>query len=114
MAGTIVSCVGSLEHARIRLAAATSETAANEVVSLNGKYEIVSLVGTLASDGKCHLHISLADETGKVIGGHVVDSMRIFTTAEVIVAECSDLVWKRDMDPATGFKELVIRNRASL
>ena len=42
----------------------------------------MSLVGTISTSG-CHLHISLADSEGHMIGGHLVDNDIIFTTAEV-------------------------------
>ena len=42
----------------------------------------MSLVGTI-STSRCHLHISLADLEGHMIGGHLVDNDVIFTTAEV-------------------------------
>ena len=50
---------------------------------VQGKHEIVSLVGTVSADGKCHLHACLADGKGAVVGGHVVGGMTVFTTAEV-------------------------------
>ena len=42
----------------------------------------MSLVGTISTSG-CHIHISLADSEGHMIGGHLVDNDIIFTTAEV-------------------------------
>ena len=40
-----------------------------EIKTYNETHEIVSLVGTL-SDNDCHLHISLSNKNGNVIGGH--------------------------------------------
>src|SRR4051812_46533900 len=57
-AGFILTAVGSLKETKIRLADQPDSTA------FEGKYEIVSLVGTLARDG-VHLHISVSDKTGK-------------------------------------------------
>jgi len=48
---------------------------------LTGPFEITSLMGTLAAGG--HLHISLSDADGHVIGGHLVGDDVIHTTAEV-------------------------------
>lgn len=73
---------------------------------MEGKYEIVSLVGTLAAEG--HLHASLADDKGGVVGGHVMGEMVVFTTAELVIGECSQVVFSREMDTQTGFHELVI------
>ncbi len=100
-AGFIVTAVGSLESAKLRLADQKQST------PFNGKFEIVSLVGTLSPDGP-HLHISLSDETGKTIGGHLVDGCKIYTTAEIIIGEAKNLRFARPLDQQTGFNELMV------
>jgi hypothetical protein len=100
-AGFIVSCVGSLKTAKLRLAD-------EEVIKeYNEKFEIVSLVGTLSQDG-LHLHISLSDKEGNVIGGHLKEGCVIYTTAELIIGEEESLRFCRKLDEETNFKELVI------
>jgi predicted DNA-binding protein with PD1-like motif len=79
-----------------------------KVKTFNEHYEIVSLVGTLSCLDGHHLHISLSDKEGNVIGGHVFGELNVFTTAEVTIGECLDMNFKREMDPQTGFDELVI------
>jgi predicted DNA-binding protein with PD1-like motif len=79
-----------------------------KVKTFNENYEIVSLVGTLSSLDGHHLHISLSDKEGNVIGGHVFGELNVFTTAEVTIGECLDMNFNREMDPQTGFDELVI------
>jgi len=69
----------------------------------------VSLVGTLSGDTG-HLHISLSDAQGHMIGGHVIGGLYIFTTAEIVIGECSDLKFTREHDDSTGFLELVMKN----
>ena len=59
-----MTCVGSLRKAALRLADR------DETTLYQGKFEIVSLVGTLSVDGP-HLHIALADGARKMIGGHL-------------------------------------------
>ena len=81
------------------------------MIELSDKHEIVSLVGTL-SDGNGHLHVSLADAKGGVVGGHIVGDMVVFTTAEVVIGECEQITFKREMDPRTGFSELTVHNRS--
>jgi uncharacterized protein len=62
-AGCVLSGVGSLTHAAIRLAN-------REYTSqYDGFFEIVSMTGTLSVHGS-HLHISVSDGDGKTIGGH--------------------------------------------
>ncbi|XP_045917571.1 bifunctional protein GlmU-like isoform X2 [Micropterus dolomieu] len=105
----IITCVGSVTKATLRLANATS-TNTNEVVHLSGRFEIVSLVGTLNPDA--HLHICLSDKEGKTVGGHVLGDLEVFTTAEVVVGEAVDLQFTREMDVGTGFPELVVKPRS--
>ena len=78
----------------------------SQVITLEGKHEIVSLVGTLSGGG--HVHSSLADGKGGVFGGHVLGEMIVLTTAEIIIGECLQLCLSREMDSKTGFKELVV------
>ena len=99
-AGFILTCVGSLKKAKLRLAEEKIEV-------FDGKFEIVSLVGTLSPDG-VHIHISLADKSGKAIGGHLKEDCIIHTTAEIVIGESEDCVFSRELDENTGFKELKI------
>ena len=75
----------------------------------DARFEVVSLVGTLSPDG-LHLHASLGDEEGEVRGGHLVRAI-VHTTAEIVIGDAPALVFSRDLDPRTGFKELVISGR---
>ncbi|XP_046878000.1 bifunctional protein GlmU-like isoform X2 [Hypomesus transpacificus] len=105
----IITCVGSVTKATLRLANATTENT-NEVVHLQERFEIVSLVGTLNKEA--HLHVCLADKDGRTVGGHVLGDLEVFTTAEVLVGEASDLHFDREMDDRTGYPELVIKPRS--
>ncbi|KAL8594391.1 hypothetical protein ACOMHN_032978 [Nucella lapillus] len=100
-AAYVLTCVGSLTKATLRLADSTT------IATYNGPFEIVSLVGTLS--GKAgHLHISLSDNKGLVIGGHVVGDLIIHTTAEVVIGECEGVKFEREKDRETGFHELAV------
>ncbi|XP_030260566.1 uncharacterized protein LOC115573760 [Sparus aurata] len=105
----IITCVGSVTKATLRLANATAANT-NEVIHLSGRYEIVSLVGTLNPDA--HLHICLSNAEGHTVGGHVLGDLELFTTAEVVVGEAADLLFTREMDDRTGFPELVVKPRS--
>jgi len=100
-AGCIVTCVGSLKKAVLRMAGAKI------VKELCGKYEIVSLVGTLCPDG-LHLHMSLSDQEGNLVGGHVKDGCLVNSTAEIVIGQLEDVVFIREPDEATGYKELKV------
>ena len=103
-AGFVISGVGSLSEARLRLAGA------GEPDHLRGDLEILTLAGTLAGNGS-HLHMSVADSQGRVVGGHVAHGCVVRTTAEVLLVLLSDWSFVRELDPATGFAELVVSRR---
>ncbi|HEY0430771.1 MAG TPA: PPC domain-containing DNA-binding protein, partial [Pyrinomonadaceae bacterium] len=90
-AGFILTAVGSMQNATIRLADQKEPT------TFAGKFEIVSLVGTMGQDG-IHLHISIADSDGKTIGGHLVDGCLIYTTAEIVIGEAQGLTFSREQN----------------
>ena len=103
-AGWIVTCVGSLTTYSIRFA-----NAKNPVTS-DGFFEIVSLSGTVSVNG-CHLHISIADDKGTTIGGHLLNGCIIYTTAEIVVTESARYIFNREKDNTTGWKELNINQK---
>lgn len=115
----IVTVVGSLRRARIRLANHASPffgTSSNDVYeSDDAKFEIVSLCGTISNRGtSCHLHIALADRKGSAIGGHVLDGCEVFTTCEVVLGTSSEITFERHLDDRTGFDELVVRTSGEI
>lgn len=101
-AAYIATCVGSLRSASIRFANQS------EAQTIEGPFEIVSLTGTLSPDGP-HLHISLSDARGTTIGGHLAAGSIVFTTAEIVIVEVPRTRFSREIDAATGSRELVIR-----
>jgi len=111
-AAFIMTCVGSLTRATIRMAFDREfDIENNRVKTYEHHMEIVSLVGTLSSVGGHHLHISLSDKDGNVVGGHVFGELNVFTTAEVVIGECVDYVFEREDDEQSGFKELVVNKK---
>jgi predicted DNA-binding protein with PD1-like motif len=72
--------------------------------------EIVSLTGTLCTDG-LHVHISLARRDGACIGGHLVHGSMVNTTAELVIGELPDVEFRRLPDSATGYNELSVQPR---
>ncbi len=103
-AGVILTCVGNLNKAILRMAnAKITKTWA-------GSFEIVSLVGTVES-GNSHLHICLSDEEGKTFGGHLKGGSLIGVTAEVAIGEIENLEFARRFDETTGYNELVVRSK---
>jgi hypothetical protein len=101
-ASVIVSCVGALTKATIRMAGARKMNTYEE------DFEIVSLVGT-AEKGYSHLHIAFSSEEGETIGGHLKSPSIVGTTAEVVLGEIEDVSFERVFDKDTDCKELVIK-----
>jgi len=101
-AGWISTCVGSLTDYNIRFANQQQGTKGS------GHFEIVSLTGTLSVNG-CHLHISISDSTGKTIGGHLLESNFVYTTAEIIIIEDDAFEFTREKDGSTPWAELQIK-----
>lgn len=103
-AGWMITCVGSLTQYHLRFANQPEGSKAN------GHFEIVSLTGTLSVNGS-HLHMSVSDRTGRTIGGHLLDGNLVYTTAEIIIGESKELVFIREQDGTTEWKELQINKR---
>jgi predicted DNA-binding protein with PD1-like motif len=103
-AGCVLSAVGSLTHATLRLA---NHEVYSEYV---GYFEIVSMTGTVSVHGS-HLHISISDGDGKTIGGHLAPGCEIYTTAEMVLAIFDDVVYKREYAEDSGYEELVVKPR---
>lgn len=103
-AGCVLSAVGSLTHATLRLAN-------REYFSeYDGHFEIVSMTGTISVYGS-HLHISISDVDGQMIGGHLVPGCKIYTTAEMVLGIFDDVVYKREFAEDSGYEELVVKER---
>ncbi|GHD35413.1 DNA-binding protein [Streptomyces violarus] len=100
-AGCLVTCIGGLSSAVLRMPGAT------EFNHLEGEFEIISAAGTLSVNGS-HIHLSLSDGEGAVRGGHLDYGSMIRLSAEIVVLENPQLIFSREYDPDTGFRELVV------
>lgn len=105
-AAFVLSGIGSLSTAGIRLAGAAQPTRLTE------NMEILTLSGTVAAGGDktgSHMHMAISTANGQVLGGHVAPGCIVLTTAEVLLALLSDWQFTREPDSLTGYDELVIR-----
>uniref|UniRef100_A0A0K8RAA2 PPC domain-containing protein n=1 Tax=Ixodes ricinus TaxID=34613 RepID=A0A0K8RAA2_IXORI len=107
-AAFVVSCVGSVQSVTLRYASDMDGNSRTE--TRKERMEILSLTGTLSGNDRGHLHASLGDVNGHVIGGHVIE-MEIYTTAEVVIGELTDANFERVGDSETGCDELVVSVR---
>jgi predicted DNA-binding protein with PD1-like motif len=103
-AGWVISCVGSLTQYCLRFANQANESREQ------GFYEIISLSGTLSIHGS-HLHLGIADNKGKMTGGHLLEGCLVYTTAEVIIGETLQLSFTRAKDGSTAWNELQISKK---
>lgn len=101
-AGWIASCVGSLIDYHIRFANQQQGSKGS------GHFEIVSLSGTVSINGS-HLHISISDNEGRTIGGHLLEENIIYTTAEIILQASNEHIFTRENDGSTGWEELKVK-----
>jgi predicted DNA-binding protein with PD1-like motif len=104
-AGCVLSSVGSLTHATLRLA---NRSDYNEY---EGHFEIVSMTGTVSTNGS-HIHVAISDGDGVTIGGHLVSGCKIYTTAEIVLAVFEDVVYRRELlENDSGYEELTVYNK---
>jgi len=103
-AAFVLSGIGSLRPARIRLAGADDDTL------IDRDTELLTLAGSIGRNGS-HLHLSVADDQGSVVGGHASHGCIVRTTAEVLLVLLPDWQFSREFDPGTGWAELKIEPR---
>lgn len=102
-AGAIVSCVGSLDPAVVRMPVVDKPI----VRTYNEPVEIVSMTGTVSKNGH-HIHLSFSDSKGDVYGGHLKEGCKVRTTVELVILAFSETEYKRLPDAKTGYEELVV------
>jgi uncharacterized protein len=105
-AAFVIQGIGSLSVAQLRFAGVDAPD------ELRGDLEIVTLAGSLSVDG-AHLHMSVADAHGRIVGGHVARGCVVRTTVELVVVSLPDFQFSRELDSDTGYLELQIRSMRS-
>lgn len=106
-AAFVLSAVGSLSPAMLRLAGRDTPTA------IDGDSELLTLSGTISAQG-AHLHLSVADAQGQVTGGHLLAGSIVRTTMELVLGIASGWEIRREVDPLTGHAEMVAENHDEL
>jgi predicted DNA-binding protein with PD1-like motif len=101
-AGFVLQGIGSLSVAQLRYAGVP------QPAELRGDLEILTLAGSISADG-AHLHMSVSDAQGRVLGGHVGAGCVVRTTAELLLALLPERRFTREHDAQTGYPELMIR-----
>ncbi|WOI99295.1 PPC domain-containing DNA-binding protein [Citrobacter koseri] len=103
-AAWIAGCTGSLTDVALRFAGQ------EETTLLTGTYEVISLNGTLELTGE-HLHLSVSDPKGAMLGGHMMAGCTVRTTLELVIGELNALAFSRQPCAVSGYEELVISPR---
>ena len=98
-AAALVSALGSLTQAHIRYANRA------DGIMTTGDLEVCSLSGTLSVHG-LHLHLSIGDRDGKMLGGHMLDGCLVRTTLELVIQEVQGVRMLRSKDEQTTYDEL--------
>lgn len=101
----VIAGIGSLSGAQLRFAGRP------EATTIPGDLEILTLSGTVAG-GAAHLHASVSDAQGRVLGGHVAPGCIVRTTAELLLAVLPDWAFSRAPDAQTGYAELQVRPKS--
>ena len=103
-AAWIAGCTGSLTDVALRYAGQDATT------QLTGTFEVISLNGTLELTGE-HLHLSVSDPQGAMLGGHMMPGCTVRTTLELVIGELDALAFTRQPCPLSGYDELHISFR---
>lgn len=103
-AAFIAGSVGSLTDVALRFAGQ------EDTHHSRGKFEIVSLIGTLDAKGE-HLHLAVSDEKGQMQGGHMMIGCAVRTTLELVIGELETNTFTREPCPLSGYEELIITSR---
>jgi predicted DNA-binding protein with PD1-like motif len=109
-AGVIITAVGCVDKAVVRMAGATPQH--SDIRTFEEKLEIISLTGTVSIEDS-HIHISLSNKDGMVMGGHLKGEAIVDTTAEIVIADLEDVTFTTEADPITGYKELKVITKDS-
>ncbi|MCS3430563.1 PPC domain-containing DNA-binding protein [Klebsiella sp. BIGb0407] len=108
-AAFIAGCVGSLTNVALRYAG-QSYAGEKGIDLLQGKFEVVSLIGTLDAKGE-HLHLAVSDEKGTMTGGHMMDGCTVRTTLELVIGELEQVTFQRETCALSTYEELVVTLR---
>lgn len=73
-----------------------------EPVHIREPVEIVSCMGSISLDGEeevvAHAHISVSNEEGEVLGGHLLPGCIVSVTAEMVLVEAVNANLRRKFD----------------
>ncbi|CAF1471671.1 unnamed protein product, partial [Didymodactylos carnosus] len=101
---SIIMCLGSIKACVLRIPNTM------EYRQLNSTCEIVSITGTFDCENGHHVRGIFNDDKGTIISGDI-ESLTVYKTVEIVLAECQDVIFSREHDSRTGSDELVIKRK---
>lgn len=75
-----------------------------EAIEVHGPLEIVSCIGNISVKEQeilVHAHISVANDKGEVLGGHLMSGCTVSLTGELTLVETPDIRLRRKFDEMT-------------
>jgi predicted DNA-binding protein with PD1-like motif len=105
VSGLVMSGIGMLENVELGYYSGGERTPKRfkrprELLALHGSI-------TTGEETVIHLHCALSDEKYEVIGGHLIDA-QVAVVAELTIARLKKMKLGRELNPATGLKELSV------
>ncbi len=98
-----VRALGAVSRARVGFY--NQEERKYYCIDFDQPLEILSLTGNISiRDGKpmVHAHVTLADEGGRAVGGHLAEGTPVFAGEFIITEYLADQALNRQNDPDTG------------
>jgi uncharacterized protein len=98
----VIQVIGALSRAHLSFY--DQQKRAYRELSFEAPHEIVSGTGNISQrDGSpyVHLHLALADQTGRVVGGHCLEGCTIYAV-EYVIFPMDGITPKRTFDETTG------------
>jgi len=93
--------IGTLKEARLGF----YRQGKYEHIQIDGPVEIVSCMGNISLKEEkelvVHAHISISNEKGNVLGGHLLPGCIVSVTAELVLVEVTDVKLQRMFDEKT-------------
>lgn len=86
--GAVLTAAGTLQSCTFHAVANMKATPEDKMMTRQGPLEILSLNGIIAG-GEPHLHMTLGDNEGRALGGHIEPGCKVLYRAEITIARFS-------------------------
>ncbi|MDD4307945.1 MAG: DNA-binding protein [Thermoplasmata archaeon] len=106
--GSVITGIGMLRD--IEIGYYTGKERGYILKNLEKPHELISLQGSISTAGETviHLHCGLANSNHEIVGGHL-NRAKVCVLNEIVLKRLDNVVLGRNLNPATGLKELTVR-----